>query len=336
MRLFLAVTALLMTVGVQAKTLKVMQYNLENLFDTKHDVNTEDYTYLPLSVKNTLPGFKEICQKLGNPTYVNECLNLDWNDALVSKKIQNLAMVVKSFDATGKGPDILIVEEVENKNILNQFVTKGLAGMGYKYQVLIEGDDSRGIDVAVISKFPVTQALHHSLLINGVKLDTRGILEVKIAVENQDVVVFANHWPSQSNPVSQRIASAKLLNDLAQKVNADLIIAAGDFNTIQSDVPSPFASLTSFIDAETEARKAGTVLNPGTHYYQGAWTSLDHIFIHVKSAFKPQYKTFQILNRAFVLKPAGHTQKNLVPNRFNVITGEGYSDHLAIGMNFEY
>jgi endonuclease/exonuclease/phosphatase family metal-dependent hydrolase len=336
MRFLLAVTALMMTVGVQAKTLKVMQYNLENLFDTQHDVNTEDYTYLPLSLKNTIPGFKEICQKLGNQTYVKECLTLDWNEAIVTKKIQNLAKVIKSFDATGKGPDILIVEEIENKNILNKLVTKGLSGMGYQYQVLIEGDDSRGIDVAVVSKFPVTQALHHSLVVNGVKLDTRGILEVKIAVENQDVVVFANHWPSQSNPVAQRIASARLLNDLSLKVNADLIIAAGDFNTINTDVPSPFGALTSFIDSEAEARKAGTVLNPGTHYYQGAWTSLDHIFIHTKSAFKPLYKTFQIFNRPFVLKPAGHTQAQQVPNRFNVITGEGFSDHLAIGMNFEY
>jgi hypothetical protein len=136
--------------------------------------------------------------------------------------------------------------------------------------------------------------------------------------------------------VAQRIASARLLNDLSLKVNADLIIAAGDFNTINTDVPSPFGALTSFIDSEAEARKAGTVLNPGTHYYQGAWTSLDHIFIHTKSAFKPLYKTFQIFNRPFVLKPAGHTQAQQVPNRFNVITGEGFSDHLAIGMNFEY
>lgn len=331
MRFLLAVTTILMTLSVHAKTLKVMQYNLENLFDTQHDANTEDYTYLPLSLKKTIPGFQDICQKLGNQAYIKECMTLDWNEVIVTKKIQNLAKVVKSFDATGRGPDILIMEEIENKNILNQFVTKGLSGMGYQYQVLIEGDDSRGIDVAVISKFPVTQALHHSLVMNGVKLDTRGILEVKIAVENQDVVVFANHWPSQSNPVAQRIASARLLNSLAQKVNADLIIAAGDFNTIFTDLPSPFASLTSFIDSEKEARKVGTVLNPGTHYYKGIWTSLDRIFIHTTSAFKPQYKTFQILDRPFVLRPGARA-----PNRFNVLTVEGYSDHLAIGMNFEY
>lgn len=335
MKFLLAVCALMMTLGVHAKTLKVMQYNLENLFDTQHDVNTEDYTYLPLSLKKTFPGFQEICHKLGSESYIHECLNLDWSEAIVSKKIQNLSRVIKSFDATGKGPDILIVEEIENKNILNKLVTKGLAGMGYQYLVLIEGDDSRGIDVAVVSKYPVTQALHHSLFVNGVKLDTRGILEVKIAVENQDVVVFANHWPSQSNPVAQRIASARLLNELAQKVNADLVIAAGDFNTISTDLPSPFSLLTSFIDAEVEARKAGVVLIGGTHFHKVGWTSLDRIFIHAKSAFKPAYKTFQIFNRPFLLKTDEHTHQQ-VPNRFNVITGEGYSDHLAVGMNFEY
>lgn len=335
MRFLSLLFAILFSVGAQAKTLKVMQYNLENLFDTAHDANTEDYTYLPLSVKKTFPGFQEICKKLGQANYVNECLNLDWSDAIVTKKIINLAQVIKSYDATGKGPDILIVQEIENKNILNRLVTKGLAGMGYQYQILIEGDDSRGIDVAVISKFPVMSAEHYSVFVNGAKLDTRGILEVKIGVEKQDVVVYANHWPSQSNPVEHRIASAKLLNELANKVNADLIIAAGDFNTISTDVPSPFASLDSFLDAETQARKVGTVMNAGTHFYKGGWTSLDHIFIHASSAFKPQYKTFQIMNRPFVLKTDEHSHQQ-VPNRFNVITGVGYSDHLAIGMNFDY
>lgn len=330
MKALLGTLILLMTVSAHAKTLKVMQYNLENLFDTKHDVNTEDYTYLPLSVKKTFPGFKEICDKMGQSNHIHECMTLDWSEAIVSKKIQNLSKVIKSFDETGKGPDILIVEEIENKNILNQFVTKGLSGMGYQYQVLIEGDDTRGIDVAVISKFPVTSALHHSVLVNGVKLDTRGILEVQIAVENQDVVVYANHWPSQSNPAEHRIASARLLTELSQKVNADLIIAAGDFNTLKTDLPNPFASLLGFTDAETEARKAGTVMNAGTHFYKGEWSSLDHIFIHAKTAFKPEYKTFQILNRPFVLN------SQHAPNRFNVVTGEGFSDHLGIGMNFTY
>ncbi len=333
MKFLVSLLVLTLSLSLQAKTLKLMQYNVENFFDTTHDEGTEDWTYLPLTFKNSYPGFHEICAKLGKESYIHDCLNIDWSEALLTKKIISISKVIKSFDATGKGPDILVVEEVENKNVLNKLVTKGLSGMGYQNITLIEGDDTRGIDVAVISKYPVKSAKRYPIVVNGTKLDTRGILEVVIAVDNQDVVVYANHWPSQSNPTQERVASAILLSQLANAQKADLIVAAGDFNTLPSESPAPFAHLSDFIDAEKEARKVLPTLNGGTHFYRGEWTSLDHIFVHKKSALKPLFEKFQIMNRPFMLKHDNQSGQ-MIPVRFNFMTGEGFSDHLPMALEF--
>ncbi len=332
MKYFLAL--LLVSANLYAKPLSVMQYNAENFFDTTHDEGKEDWTYLPLVVKNSTPGFSENCHKLSTDFYVRECLSLDWNEARFTKKLLNVAQVIKSFDATNKGPDIIVLQEIENTNVLNKIVTKGLDKLGYQATALIEGDDERGIDVGVISKYPIVAATRHPLIVNGRRMNTRGILEVTINVAGKKVVVFANHWPSQSNPTAERIASAQILASRAKAIQADLIIALGDFNTLSNERPSPFDALRAdFIDADPEARKVLPNLNAGTHFYKGEWSSLDHIFIFKKSSIKPDFKTFQIMNRPFMLK-RDQRSGQMIPNRFNFETAEGFSDHLPLALNF--
>lgn len=331
MRLVALLLSVFLTSSVYSKSLKLMQFNTENLFDTQHDVGTTDYTYLPMATKNNLPNFHEVCQKMGTEFYIRQCLTLDWSEALLTKKIIGLARVIKAYDASGMGPDIIIFQEIENKNALSKLVSKGLKELGYQHIALIEGDDSRGIDVGLISKYPISSSKHHSLFHNGEKLDTRGILEVTVDVDGNDVVLFGNHWPSQGNPTAERISSAKLLEKLASEKRADLIVAMGDFNTLESESPRPFDQMKGFIDAEAEARKVQTNLNPGTHFFKGKWSSLDRIFIYKSSALKPNYKTFKIFNHSFLLRRDSRTGQ-MIPNRFNAETGEGFSDHLSLGL----
>lgn len=328
------VLLLLSCTFVSAKSLKIMQYNGENFFDTSFDQGTDDYTYLPLAVKKNLPGHGAFCETMSG-FYKDQCFNMDWNETKFAKKVQNVARVIKAYDQSGLGPDVLFMEEIENINVLNQVALKGLTGLGYNYRVLIEGDDMRGIDVGIISKYPVISSKHHSLIIDGQKIDTRGILEVTLNVEGKSVVLFANHWPSQSNPTLHRIESAKLLQKLADNKKADLIIAAGDFNTLDTEKPAPFSFLSNFVDSEKEARKVNSTLNPGTHFYRSKWSSLDRIFIHKKSTMVPDYKTYQIMKPSFMLTRDSKTG-TMIPMRTNFSTGEGYSDHLPIGIIFNY
>ncbi len=50
--------------------------------------------------------------------------------------------------------DVLAVQEVEDINILEQFVREDLDNL-YPYRVLVEGNDPRLIDVGLLSKLPV-------------------------------------------------------------------------------------------------------------------------------------------------------------------------------------
>jgi endonuclease/exonuclease/phosphatase family metal-dependent hydrolase len=321
--------------SAEAKQLKVMQYNAENFFDTKFDQGTSDYTYLPQSVKKTIKDHKAQCNKMGSDFFIKECLNLDWNETKFSKKAMNVAKVIRAYDDTGKGPDIVVLEEIENINVVNNIVSKGLSDLGYVTKVLIEGDDTRGIDVAIISKFPVISSKRYPIVFNGVKLDTRGILEVVLNVGGKKVVVFANHWPSQSNPTDHRIASAKVLATAAENARADLVIAAGDFNTLDNERPHPFVAFKNFEDGEQEARHLGVEMIGGTHFYKGEWHSLDHIFILKNSTMKTDYPKFQIMNRSFMMKKDQRSGQ-MIPYRSDANSGEGFSDHLPMGVEFTY
>lgn len=335
MKFLFTLAVLMMSSFTQAKTLKFMQYNTENFFDTRHDPNTDDYVYLPLAVKHTIPQMNEICGKLSTEFYVKQCLNLDWNDSRFNRKVQNISQVIRAFDNTGRGPDVVVLQEIENRNVLAQIANRGLGGLGYKHYVLFEGNDTRGIDIGLLSKYPIISAKLYPLVINGQTANSRGILGVALNVEGKTVVVYGNHWPSQNNPVQERIASAQMLNALADQSKGDLIIAMGDFNTLPSDVPSPFNFLTSFIDAEFQARKINPRLNPGTHYFRGGWSSLDRIFIHKSSKMRPIFQSFQIINRPFMMKPDQRSGQ-MMPNRFDTETGNGFSDHLPLGIEVEY
>jgi endonuclease/exonuclease/phosphatase family metal-dependent hydrolase len=51
--------------------------------------------------------------------------------------------------------DVLAVQEVEDVDTLQRFASTELAGLGYRWVVLVEGNDPRLIDVGVLSRLPV-------------------------------------------------------------------------------------------------------------------------------------------------------------------------------------
>ncbi|MCP4591311.1 MAG: endonuclease/exonuclease/phosphatase family protein [bacterium] len=65
-------------------------------------------------------------------------------------QLQKLAETFRALNA-----DVVALQEVENRGILEQFNRTLLAGLGYEHVVLFEGNDKRGIDVAVLSRLPV-------------------------------------------------------------------------------------------------------------------------------------------------------------------------------------
>lgn len=100
--------------------------------------------------------------------------------------------------------DVLCAQEVENIEALEDFVRHfGLRDAGFKHLSLIEGNDNRFIDVAVISKLPfgaVTSWRHH---VHPDELSSpvfsRDLLQAEILGPNRDVMltVYVNHLKSK-------------------------------------------------------------------------------------------------------------------------------------------
>ena len=95
----------------------------------------------------------------------------------------------ESKQITGKAiralkADVLALQEVENLDVLKRFRSGYLGGRkAYPYLVLIDGNDPRLIDVAVISKYPIVHVQSHQHIRTANKrayIFSRDCLEVDI------------------------------------------------------------------------------------------------------------------------------------------------------------
>ncbi len=336
-------------VDSQARKVKVMAYNVENLFDTVHDKNKDDWAYLPLSQKKSDPAVKAACAKISNPFYKRECMELDWSPKTLQTKITNIAsMITSSFE--GQGPDIIIFSEVENFAALQELQRSGLRNKGYKEIVLIEGPDSRGIDNAILSKIPLVATQSHFVELperDGKPAHpTRDILEATFQVGSKKLTVFANHWPSQGNPTENRLAAAKTLAKaaLAADARGEAVLAMGDFNCLKPELDGPIGDVLNknFVDGVEERLANDNVKTqvPGTHWYKGHWSFLDRVYV-LKNSFsergmKLDWMTLDVHAPDFALRVNeyrrrdGTIEKTYVPYRFDTKQTAGYSDHLPL------
>ncbi len=300
-----------------------MAYNVENLFDTEHDPGKEDYTYLPLSLKKSQE-VQDYCTRQNSSFRRKDCVFTDWTEDVLSVKMKSIADVI--FQVRGQGPDILFLEEVENLRVLKRLNKEHLKQAGYITEVLIEGDDSRGIDVGLLSRFPVVgkPELHRY------RDKTRGILEVKLKLPNGDVVTTLGvHFPSQGNPVADRVlAMEKLRSVITRDGPRALVIMGGDAN-ITTEENRRHKLLETIEPFGIISHRFGCGKCLGTHNYQGRWDYLDWIFVSNELAKGPKYAVIKD-SISTPNRGPGQMQSNGLPLRFDIDSKTGISDHLPI------
>ena len=320
---FIFFLSLFFALSVSATEISLMTYNVENLFDTKDDMGKDDKAFLPASFKKNAY-HKGHCRGIEVKKWRDECLYLDWSEVAKAKKISNIAKVVSSYDSDGA--DIVAFQEIENINVLKDLF-KALKPFGYLDFVLLEGKDYRGIDSAIISKFPIKQSkLHFIKFSPGFPTkDTRPILETQIDLSGKILRVYSVHFPA---PFLDSVMRNDAFNSLESLLNShdDPAVAMGDFN-VTSEEELELSTFQQQSDIWQVSHREGCEECRGTYYYEPKddWSFLDVIL-----ASKGREISFidnsigVLINETNSLKDSGR------PKGFDAISMDGVSDHFPV------
>jgi endonuclease/exonuclease/phosphatase family metal-dependent hydrolase len=157
----------------------------------------------------------------------------------VSDKVKSLGTALRVL-----GADVIALQEVENKALLDRLRREQLADQGYTELRLIEGNDPRGIDVALLSRFAVTREVSHIAdRFPGVDGDTathrfsRDCLEVDLEIAGRKLTLLVNHLRAAtggSSDTARRRAQAARVREIADAAIAaspsGLLAVVGDLN----------------------------------------------------------------------------------------------------------
>ncbi len=228
-------------------TFRLTTYNIENLFDDVDDP--------------TLSGDDE-----------------DIDDAKPHHQMFAVAQTIRKVN-----PDVLCVQEVESREALDMFIERYLPDMGYDHVISLDAGNSRGIENAVLSRYPLSNPeLWIGKELGGVHPDNygpnaknfyagepvafrRSPLKVDVEIPASDesgdswtLTLFVVHHKSGRYSGYWREAEARTIAQLAHEVEKEhperAIVILGDFNAQPSDESVKIYIKDGFHDLFTNAR----------------------------------------------------------------------------------
>jgi len=310
----------------------VMSFNVQNLFDNVDDPGKDDKAYLPLAAKQN-DAHIAACNEIPVESWRDECLFLDWSDAALDFKLGVLAATIRQVNG-GRGADVIALQEVENIAVLERLRTNYLGDLGYLPAILVEGTDTRGIDVAFLSKLPLLgEARLHPLELPEFpdrQGDTRGVLQADFRMPDGSVLTgFSVHFPAPFHPTAMREAAYRHLSALRDALPDDHhAFAAGDFNTTSSEDARENLLDTYVRPHWTLAHDVGCVGCKGTYFYgrDDTWSFLDMILF---SPGRGENATARIRadSVAIANKNPAQVSEEGTPERFRSAERSGVSDH---------
>ena len=330
-------------VVADAHAITIMTFNVENLFDNVDDPNKADETYLAIGDKQSAAHIAG-CETIDVDRWRDQCLNWDWSDEIVAKKLSVVAAAILQVN-DGRGPDIVALQEVENERILERLRSDYLAAAGYRPPILIEGNDARGIDVAFLTRLALAEPTElHTIPFEGVDpaqaADTRGILEATFALPGGGLLTgYVVHFPAPYHPTEMRESAYRHLNRLKSALPDDRpAFAAGDFNTTSAEDREK-AMLRRFARPYwTVVHERGCAGCRGTSYYAPTddWSFLDMILWSSGSG-RGENATWRMRanSSAIANRTEAQVRADGTPARFEMPGGRGVSDHWPLVFTIE-
>lgn len=247
----------------------VVEYNVENLFDCRHDSLKDDYEFLPDAERR-------------------------WTFGRYRKKLNDIGRVIHQCGGKGKEwrlPDIVALTEVENDSTLYMLTRRSMLGSADYRFFITNSADVRGVDVALLYNPLTFRPISHCpirVTLPAKVRPTRDILYVNGIVRSGDTLhIFIVHAPSRSGGQAAtqpyRIAVARKLveamDSIRTRTNNPHIIVAGDFNDYTGDKSLDIIESNGLTDVSANAKGLNNKKITGTYKFQRVWESLDHIFL---------------------------------------------------------
>jgi endonuclease/exonuclease/phosphatase family metal-dependent hydrolase len=228
-------------------------------------------------------------------------------EAISDRAIQNTAKVLAEVSA-----DVQVLVEIEDRVTLQKFhddvLLPELLARGkkpYTHVLLMDGNDPRGIDVALLSRAPLVHMKTHVELLNAAKhpLFARDCAEFELDIgQNRRLILLANHFSSQGSDRTGKRRKEQA-NQVAVFVDQALttftnVIVAGDLNE-----PPEKGSLKALTqhpklkDAMAMAQYPDKDTLPGTYLNASKSQKFDYLFL--SPALQARVQKVQVERRGF-------------------------------------
>ncbi|MEM9777367.1 MAG: endonuclease/exonuclease/phosphatase family protein, partial [Chloroflexota bacterium] len=213
-------------------------------------------------------------------------------------------------------PDIIAVQEAENIDVLEDLAEMILSEADVRYTAhLLEGTDSRGIDVGYLTRESVVvESLTQWPAPEGVTSRDPLMLKGTIQTDsiNQPIVLINNHFTSlaggEENTLPRRIAQAEWNVGLVEQVQAEnpeaAVVVLGDLNSFRGTDPLNVLEvpLNHVYDG---LEQSDSVRLPYTYIFEGVAQSLDHILVS-DNLFERLVDVYALpINAEYPLQPLG-------------------------------
>jgi len=254
---------------------------------------------------------------------------------------ENTAKVIRTVKA-----DVACIVEAEDRPTLKAFDADVL-NYRFKYEMLLDGNDRRGIDVGLYSRFPLGGIWTHMFDKKGnSNIFSRDCPEYEILLPNaKSLFMLCNHLKSKgydyggtanARRKSQATAIAKILEKY--NLTTDWVVVVGDMNDTPNSSPlKPLMDVPNLFDV-LELQFGADSSKRWTYEYNDKFDQID--FILVSKPLKNAFKKAAVERRGiYNLKKLTQATNGQIPveTEFTTVTHwtDAASDHGAVWAEFE-
>ena len=278
-----------------------------------------------------------------------------WSAELYQRRLNRAGRVVSA--ALRGGPDLLVLQELENHGVLEDLADGPFKGMNYHRRVSIPGPGI--IRSGVLSRYPLEQVQAVDAG-EWAGRPLRPALTFRVSTPGGPVTVIALHWKSPregrriTEPARRLEAriTADIIEDILKRDPSARILVIGDLNTPGDGAVQPAALApwqppneydavllrTGIADAPVLHRGQMILYDPephegppGTYFFRGEWQRPD------RALLSPALRAPPGLSLVYcrIAAPTMMTDSSGAPLRWGYRPREGFSDHLPLVLGFQ-